>query len=88
MGHDAARAERGPVMRYMVTLDGHPRAHVCYAEDAAAFCAFLGEGSEIRVAGIDRALWVEGAEQQEASESYDYVAAVVADREASARRGG
>lgn len=45
-------------------------------EDAACLIAFYGDGATIR-AEHTIILWTEGAEQQPASESYDFVAETV-----------
>lgn len=51
-----------------------------YAEDAAAFVAFLGEGAKIRNR-YGLVLWHEGAESVPALESYDFVALRCAERD-------
>ncbi|ETV28924.1 hypothetical protein K3Z95_01355 [Pseudomonas aeruginosa] len=51
------------------------------AEAGAALMAMYGDGAEIRNGHSKKnAIWREGFEQQSAGESYDFVAAVVADR--------
>ena len=51
------------------------------AEEAAAVVALLGNGAIIRDGYLNgEPVWVEGAEQQPADESYDFVAQVIAAR--------
>ena len=53
-----------------------------YAEDAAALMALYGDGAEIRTEHAkSTTVWREGAEQQSAGESYDFVASTVIARE-------
>lgn len=65
-------------MKYEVYRDGEMIGATVYAEDAAALLA-TAHGTEIRVDG--RIVWDEGAEDQEAGESYDHVAEVIGLRE-------
>lgn len=52
-----------------------------FMEDAAALVALHGEGATIRVGRGQRSIvWTEGAEEQSAGESYDYVADVITER--------
>ena len=55
-----------------------------HAEDAAALVALNGRNARIKVGG--RVVWREGFEQQDAAESYDYVAAVVLERHRAHRQ--
>lgn len=50
-----------------------------YPEDAAVLIANLGNGSQIRD-GHTKVVWNEGAEEQSAAESYDFVAITVRSR--------
>lgn len=64
--------------RWKVYLDGEYRASCRYPEDAAMLVACLGDGAQIRDGHAARSIvWNEGAEEQPAGESYDYVAAMV-----------
>lgn len=58
-----------------------------HPSDAAVFVAVLGDGATIRYnhSSKQRALWVEGEEQQSAGESYDFVAREVYSRLAKRR---
>lgn len=49
--------------------NGEYRGECKYAEDAAALVSFQGEGATIKYDGA--VVWKEGAEDQEAAESYD-----------------
>jgi hypothetical protein len=60
--------------------DGEYVAACKYAEDAAALVAVLGTGTTIRL-GHRFVVWTEGAEAIPAGESYDTVAATIAERE-------
>ena len=52
-----------------------------YPEDAAAIVAAYGEGATIRFGHRAKdTVWREGKEDQSAGDSYDFAAAVVADR--------
>jgi hypothetical protein len=62
-------------MTWQIRFNGEYRGETVYAEDAAAFVAFLGEGATI--SNGPHLLWTEGEEDQPASESYDHVANVV-----------
>lgn len=54
------------------------RASFHYAEDAASFIAFLGDGATIRNGHARKfILWSEGNEEQPAAESFDFVAETV-----------
>lgn len=58
------------------------RGRFLHAEDAAMFVACLGDGAVIKGHNQKtRALWIEGKESQPASESYDFVANTVGQRE-------
>ena len=52
---------------------GEYRAACKYAEEAACLVALLGDGATIRN-GHRSKVWTEGAEEQSAAESYDFVA--------------
>lgn len=56
------------------TADGEYVASVAYLEDAAAFAAFRGDGTTVRLAHAKRwTLWTEGKDGH-AGESYDLAA--------------
>lgn len=64
---------------YLKVYNGNEYVACCkYAEDAAAIVASYGDGTTIRYGHPKRYIvWTEGAENQPAGESYDYVRQVV-----------
>lgn len=55
---------------------GNCIASCLYGEDAAALVGMHGDGATIRV-GARAIVWTEGIEEQDATESYDYVAYLI-----------
>lgn len=62
------------------TAAGEYVASCHYAEDAACLIALRGGGTIRRGHSKRDIVWTEGAEDQPASESYDHVAEVIAQR--------
>jgi hypothetical protein len=67
------------------SADGEYVAACKDIEDAAALVAFRGDGAQIRYEHR-YIVWREGAEQQPAAESYDYVASMATARRLHAAR--
>ena len=60
---------------FSVFQGGELRGVINYAEDAAGFVAFLGDGTTVQYRG--KVVWTEGKEKQPAGESYDFAAEVI-----------
>lgn len=69
------------MLRWEVYVEGKIRAACLHVEDAAMLVSCLGNGATIEYHGlVNCTVWTEGAEDQPAGESYDYVAEVAHQR--------